>query len=172
MHEIFGEYHHLLPELRSGDHEFCFRYLRMSPERSDHLLSLVKDKFIKENTRFRKSILPEERSLLTLKFHVTGMSQQRLSFLFTIDKSTVGKFLQKLARQFMIPWKVHIDEHWLPLIICYVFQDSLKIHGIFRIWLKHITLMESTLELNVLNSKGASTRIISEPLLQLQGFFL
>ena len=98
MREIFGEYHHLLPELRSGDHEFCFRYLRMSPERSDHLLSLVKDKFIKEDKRFRKSILPEERSLLTLKFHVTGMSQQRLSFLFTIDKSTVGKIFAETCQ--------------------------------------------------------------------------
>ena len=58
-----------------GDREFYFRYLRMNPERFDHLLSFVNNKITKENTRVRKSISAEERVLLTLGFRATGMSQ-------------------------------------------------------------------------------------------------
>ena len=51
---------YLLLELLSGDCEFYFRYLRMNADRFDHLLSSVKDKITKENTRLRKSISAEE----------------------------------------------------------------------------------------------------------------
>ena len=40
--KMHSEYYHLLPDLISGDREFYFRYLRMNPERFEHLLSLVK----------------------------------------------------------------------------------------------------------------------------------
>ena len=40
--EMHNEYYYLLPDLLSGDREFYFRYLRMNPERFEHLLSLVK----------------------------------------------------------------------------------------------------------------------------------
>ena len=83
----------LLPELRSGDHEFYFRYLRKNPERFDQLLSLLKDKIARENTRFRKNISAEGRLMLTLTFLATGISQQRLSFAFRIGKSAVEKSL-------------------------------------------------------------------------------
>ena len=39
-----SEYHHSLPDLLSGDREFCFRYLRMNAGRFEHLLRLGKDK--------------------------------------------------------------------------------------------------------------------------------
>ena len=46
--EMHGKYHHLLPDLLSGEREFYFRYLRMNPEQLEHLLSLVKDKTSKK----------------------------------------------------------------------------------------------------------------------------
>ena len=85
-------------ELRFGDCECYFRYLRMNPERFDHLLSLVKDKITKENTRFRKSISAEERLVLTLKFFATGMSQQSLRFAFRIGESTVQNILAETCQ--------------------------------------------------------------------------
>ena len=43
------------------DREYYYRFLRMSPERFDHLLSLVGERIAKKDTRFRKSISSEER---------------------------------------------------------------------------------------------------------------
>ena len=93
LQKILGEYHHLLLEQRSGEHEFYFSHLRMNPEKFDHLLSLVKDKITNENAKFRKSISAEERLELTLRIFATGMSQQSMNFAFRIGKSTVGKAL-------------------------------------------------------------------------------
>ena len=39
--EKLGQYHTLFKELQLGDREYFFRYLRMSPERLEHLLSMV-----------------------------------------------------------------------------------------------------------------------------------
>ena len=93
--EIHGESHHLLPDLLSGYREFYFRYLRMNPERFGHLPSLVKDKISKENTKFRRSISPRKRLVLTIRFLTTGISQQSLSFSFRIAKTTVSNMLRE-----------------------------------------------------------------------------
>ena len=38
-----SEYHGFFQEIRLNDHEFLYRYLRMSKERFDHLYSLLKN---------------------------------------------------------------------------------------------------------------------------------
>ena len=81
--EMHGEYQHLLPDLLSRDRGFYLRYLRMNPERFEHLLSLVKDKISKENTNVRTSISPRKRLVLTIRFLATRISQQNLSFAFS-----------------------------------------------------------------------------------------
>ena len=72
--EIFSEHHHLLSELRSGNREFYFRYLRMNPEGFDHLASLLKNEITKENTKFKQSISTED--LLLLEYHNRMANQQ------------------------------------------------------------------------------------------------
>ena len=67
----------------------------MNPERFEHLPSLVKDKISKENTKFRRSISPRERLVLTIRFLATGISQQNLSFSFRIVKTTVSSILRE-----------------------------------------------------------------------------
>ena len=44
-----------------------FRYLRMSKERFDHMLSLVRPYLLKDPTR-RVPICPEERLVITLRY--------------------------------------------------------------------------------------------------------
>ena len=44
----------LFHEMRN-DRELFFRYFRMSPERFDHLLTLVREQIQKKDTAFRKS---------------------------------------------------------------------------------------------------------------------
>ena len=72
--EKYGEHHNLRSDLLSGDREFYFRYPRMNSERFEHLLNLVKDKISKEKNKFRTSISPKERLLLTIRFFATGIS--------------------------------------------------------------------------------------------------
>ena len=45
-----GHYHTLLQEMKLGDRESYFRYLRMSPNRFEHLLNLVEPLITKEQT--------------------------------------------------------------------------------------------------------------------------
>ena len=73
--------------------KFHYRYLRMSPEQFDHLLSLVEPHNNKEDTNYRKSISPAERLALTIRFLASGKLQISLSFSFRIGKSTVSKII-------------------------------------------------------------------------------
>ena len=77
--ETFGAFSTLFKELHN-DRELFFKYIRMSPERFGHLLSLVSANIEKGDTNFRKAVLPKERLVVTLRFLATAESQQsRLS---------------------------------------------------------------------------------------------
>ena len=77
------------------DREYFFRYMRMSPERFDNLLSLVQDKIYKKNTRFRESIPASERLAVTLRYFRTGDAQQPLSYSFRIGKITLSRIISE-----------------------------------------------------------------------------
>ena len=66
----------------------------MSPERFNHLLSLVEDS-IKCDTNFRKSISPAERLYITLRFLASGDSQQSLTYLFRVGAVTVSRIVSE-----------------------------------------------------------------------------
>ena len=53
--------------------------MQISPERFKHLLSLVRPKFYKQDTAFRKAIPAAERLALTLRFLEAGDAQKSLS---------------------------------------------------------------------------------------------
>ena len=90
--EGFGTFHTLFEELKQ-DREYFFRFLRMTPERFDHLLGLVRTKIEKNDTNFRKAIKAEERLALTLRFLASGESQQSLSYSFRIGRTTVSNII-------------------------------------------------------------------------------
>ena len=69
----------------------------MNPERSEYLLSLVKDKISKESTKFRTSISSKERVLLTIRLLGTEISQQSLSFAFRIGKTATTYILTETS---------------------------------------------------------------------------
>ena len=81
--------------MRLGDRESYFNYMRMSPEHCEHLLSLIKPLVTKETTNFRESISAGERLSITLRFLVTGESQQSLSFAYRIGIATLSKIVQE-----------------------------------------------------------------------------
>ena len=67
----------------------------MSPERFDHLLGLVENSITKEDTNFRKAISAGGRLAATLRFLASGESQQSLSFVYLIGKSTLSRIIRE-----------------------------------------------------------------------------
>ena len=67
----------------------------MSPERFEHLLTLVAPIIIKKDTVMRKAIDPAERLSLTLHHLAYGNSQQSSSFEYRIGKSTVSRIVRE-----------------------------------------------------------------------------
>lgn len=90
-----GAFENLVQEMRTSDREAHFRFFRMSPERFDHLLSLVSPLISKEDTNFRKSISAGERLALTLRFLASGDSQISLHYLFRISRKSVSRIISE-----------------------------------------------------------------------------
>ena len=96
--ELHSEYFHLYQTLRDDDREFHFNYIRMSKERFDHLLSLIREKITKKDTPMRKPISAEERLIITLRYLSAGMSQQTLSYNFRVGRTTISNILREVCQ--------------------------------------------------------------------------
>ena len=88
-HSLLGAYNttFLLP--RENDRFIFFKYTCMSPERFDHLLSLIRPKTEKEY-KVRPPISAEERLSATLRYLATGDSKQSISYQYKMGKSTIN----------------------------------------------------------------------------------
>ena len=69
----------------------------MTPNRFEHLLSLVGPMIQKKTTRFRMPISAPQRLALTLRYLATGESQQSLSFSYRVGKATVSKIVSETS---------------------------------------------------------------------------
>ena len=72
------------------DIELFFRYFRNSPERFDHLLTLVREQIEKKDTAFRKSSPAAGRLAITSHYLASGETQQSLSYSYRIGRSIVS----------------------------------------------------------------------------------
>ena len=70
----YGLYHILTDELSLFDKEYFFRFIRMTPQRFEHWLSLVGRHLQRATIKMRELISPAERLLLTLIFLASGDS--------------------------------------------------------------------------------------------------
>lgn len=92
----------------------------MSPDRFEHLLSLVGPFIKKEDTNYRKAIEPAQRLALTLRYLASGDSQQSLTFSFRMSASSVSNIIrettvviwEKLAEYVKAPRSAH---DWLMI---------------------------------------------------------
>ncbi|XP_019849888.1 PREDICTED: putative nuclease HARBI1 [Amphimedon queenslandica] len=77
--------------MRLSDTDSHFRYLRMSREKFDFLLSQVAPSLKRRHytSSIRPNISPAEKLTLTLRFLAAGVSQASLSFSFTISSASV-----------------------------------------------------------------------------------
>ena len=88
-----------------------FRYIRMTPERFEHLLSLVGPLITKVNTKMRQAISAAERLTLTLRYLASGDDQQSISFSYRIGKTTVCHIIQETLNAI---WKALKDKYVSP----------------------------------------------------------
>ena len=71
--------------------------MRTTPNRFEHLLSLVAPFIEKRTTTFREPINLSQRLALTLRYLATGESQQSLSFSYRIGKATISKIVSETS---------------------------------------------------------------------------
>ena len=69
----------------------------MSPNRFEHLLSLIAPLISKQTTWFGKPISAEQRLVVTLRYLTTGETQQSLSFGYQIGKAMMSKILAEMS---------------------------------------------------------------------------
>ena len=67
----------------------------MSPERFNHLLTLVGPLMAKKPCRSRNTITEAERLMVTLRYLATGEAQQTQAFYFRLGKATVSKIVRE-----------------------------------------------------------------------------
>lgn len=87
------------------------RYTRMTPERFEHLLSMIGPRIKKKDTRMREAISPAERLTLTLRYLASGNDQQSLSFSYRIGKATVSNIIHETLTAI---WSVLKDRYLRP----------------------------------------------------------
>ena len=115
-----------------------FRYLRMTPERFEHLLSLVGPRITKTNTRMREAISAAERLTLTLRYLASGDDQQSLSFSYRIGRTTVSHIIKETLYAIWLALK---DKYVGPLnspATGRTFQGNLNLIGICRTVLEQL----------------------------------
>ena len=81
---------------------YIFRFVRKSPERFDHLLSLVHDRLVRK-FHVREPISPAERLAVTPRYLASGDSQTSIGFLFKMGRSTVNGIIEKVCTEL---WRV------------------------------------------------------------------
>ena len=133
-------FHVLTKELEMFDQEYFLRFLRISPNRYEHMLSIVYPELQCQRTHFREPISPSERLTLTLRYLASGESQQSLSFAFRISCTALSNILADTCEKI---WKTlsntvvfHIETSHFDWFLyktqhlrsCTFFRDRLVYH--------------------------------------------
>ncbi|XP_053690751.1 uncharacterized protein LOC128739298 [Sabethes cyaneus] len=88
----------LYREIQQEDPRLYRNFVRLSSEDFNYLLQRVAPYIRKQDTILRKSISPEERLCLTLRFLATGDSYKSLMYLFRIPSNTVSTIIPEVCR--------------------------------------------------------------------------
>jgi hypothetical protein len=92
-----GAYHTICKELTVED-TLCFsEYMRMPHEKFVALVQAIGPLLTKQETHMRKSIEPNERLALAIRYVATGETFQSLFFQFRIGKSTISQIVMEVC---------------------------------------------------------------------------
>ena len=109
----FSQYHSLFTELELFDREYFFKYLRMSPERFEHLVGIVSPFIKKKHCRSRTPLSPAERMVITIRYLATGDSQLSQAFNFRFGRSTACNIIKETCGGIWLAMN-HIWEYIYP----------------------------------------------------------
>lgn len=107
-----GEYYQLVKDLQLHDHEYFFKYFRMSPASLELLLSWVAPVIKKETTRMREAIPPGERLCVALRYLVTGDAQSTIAANYRMSPAVVGRIIKETCE---VLWTVLIEKGFLKV---------------------------------------------------------
>ena len=107
--ETKGAFNLLVKDMALHDHEYFFKFFRMSPTKYEELLKLVAPHLTKCSLR-RKAIGPSERLTVTLKYIFAGTSKIDLSGMFRISKTTISRIINETC---LVLWNVLFAKKFL-----------------------------------------------------------
>ena len=92
-----GIYNNLIQELRHEDINEYKRFLKMTPEVFDELLSYIEIDITKQTTVLREPTPVKMKLEATLYYLSTGKSYSHLQHIFRIHKTTIGQFFPEVC---------------------------------------------------------------------------
>ena len=104
-----GAFNLLIKDMALFDHEYFFKFFRMTPTKYEELLKLVAPQLTKSSLR-RKAIGPSERLTVTLKYIFAGTSQIDLSGMFRISKTSTSRIINETCA---VLWNVLLAEKFV-----------------------------------------------------------
>ena len=111
----------MVRELAVDDREMYFRYVRMTPDRMEYLLSLGAPYITKISINYREPISPKQRLSLTLRHFATRDSHISLSLQYRIGRQTISKIIPETCKavyDVVVPEYVNTSssqEDWLAI---------------------------------------------------------
>ena len=105
--ERLDAHNNILQELRLNDADGVRSHIRMDNDTCVFVLEGIKDKIIKQTTKFRKPISSGEQLSLTSRFMATGESYKSLSFQFRVANNTHVKCISDNLKIFFSSNKIN-----------------------------------------------------------------
>ena len=95
--EELGVYDTFVQELRSEEEMKYQKFLRMSPDAFDELLSLIENAATKQDTVMRDAVPGKVKLAATIRYLVTGVTYSDLQYTFRIHKSTLSRIIPEVC---------------------------------------------------------------------------
>ncbi|KAF9816544.1 hypothetical protein SFRURICE_010703 [Spodoptera frugiperda] len=96
-----GIFRNLMSDLRRDESKF-FNYFRMSMTTFDDLLKRVNEDLKKHDTNMRKSITPEEKLAICLRYLASGCSYMDLHYAYRVGVSTINSII--------VEWELYLGK--------------------------------------------------------------
>ena len=117
----FGHYDQLMEELRMEDTQSFFNFVRMSPELFDEILHRVSPRISRQDTNYRKALLPGLRLAITLRHLASGDRYPTLQYDFRVARTTIGQIIPDVCQAIVQEFKDEViscptsPEEWRPI---------------------------------------------------------
>ncbi|XP_075540151.1 uncharacterized protein LOC142575073 [Dermacentor variabilis] len=101
-----GLYYTAMRRMREGDHEFFFKFYRMTPEMFDTLLSFVVED-LKRKYVVREPLEPGERLAITLSYLASGQEIKDVALAYRVGVETARLCIHLCCRSIWVRLKDH-----------------------------------------------------------------